>query len=388
MRVVVLHRYPAAEVVGTNASFLRFVEKLLEHNHKVYYLTYKDPFNKPKIPNVGYLELPFSFKRGDKRDKTIKTFLWLFLAPLWAWRIASKNKIDLFYCDDSVPYYGFLIKLLVGKKKVIIRLGDLQSGYSFASQGFPKNILFKLSLFLERFMWNWVDGLVAISQPFKKFLINQGIPESKIKLVEESIDLDHLNIQKQITKGNKITVMFHGAIIPCKGLETFIKVIPLVLKNNPSVHFVIAGGGSDEERIRKMGDKFIKDKKLVFTGWYNHEVLNNLMEKVDIGVVMRSSNLANNFVVTTCLLEYWSYKKPVIVPNLEAMRGTVKNLANGLIFEPDNEKDLADKITILSRNAKLRTKMGENGWITAKKHFEKNLIADKMVRVLEQFLTL
>lgn len=387
MRVVVLHRYPAAEVVGTNASFTSFIEKLLINHHEVFYLTYKDPSGKPKIPHVSYLELPFFFNRGNKRDKTLKTFLWLLLAPLKAWQVSSKDKVDLFYCDDSVPYYGFLVKLLVGKRKVIIRLGDLQSGYSFAGQGFFKNILFRLSLFFERFMWNWVDGLVAISEPFKEFLIKQGIPGNKIQLVEESIDLGYQNKMREKDKA-KTTVMFHGAVIPCKGLETFIKAIPFVLKNNPSVSFVIAGGGSDEERIKKMGEKFVKDRKLFFTGWYNHDVLQNLMQNVDIGIVMRSSNLANNFVVTTCLLEYWSFKKPVIVPNLKAMRGVVKNLSNGLFFEPDNEKDLADKIIFLSRDIKLQKSMGEKGWLTAEKHFEKNLIAGKMVRVLERFLIL
>ena len=392
MRIAVLHRYPASQVVGTNASFLSFLKELKNRGHKVFYLTYKSPQKEERLSGIFYRELPFYFDRGNRRDKLIKTLLWIFLAPLKSWQIKKKDKIELFYCDDSVPYYGFLTKLLVGKIKVIIRLGDLQSGYKFADQGFLKGILFKISLFFERLMWQKVDGLVAISKPFAKFIQQQGIEKKRIKMVEESVDLKKFKGGKRGTLKTKFSIkdrpliMFHGALLPCKGLETFIKAIPLILERVPSAVFVIAGGGAEEGKLKKLGEGLVKKKKLFFTGWYNHLDLPGFLGDVDIGVVMRSSNMANNFVVTTCLLELWASEKPVVVPDLAAMRGVVKEGFNGLFFIPDDERDLAKKIVYLIENKPVWKNLGEDGRKTARKYFDKNLIGKKMVDALEDFM--
>ena len=392
MRIAVLHRYPASQIVGTNASFPSFLKELKNRGHKVFYLTYKSPQKEKQIPGVSYRELPLYFFRGDRKDKLIKTILWIFLAPLKSWRIKKKDKIEVFYCDDSVPYYGFLTKLLVGKTKVIIRLGDLQSGYKFADQGFLKGILFKVSLFVERLMWQKVDGLVAISQSFAEFIEKQRLKRGKIKVVEESIDLEKFKERKNGVLRKKFSIkdypliIFHGALLSCKGLEAFIKATDLVLKKIPSAIFVIAGGGEEEERLKKLGTKLIRKKKLLFTGWYDHNELPGFLQDADIGVVMRSSNMANNFVVTTCILELWANGKPVIVPNLAAMRKVVKEGFNGMFFIPDDKDDLARKILYLINNKSLWRVLGENGRKTARKYFEKNLIGKKMVETLEEFM--
>ena len=390
MRIAVLHRYPASQVIGTNASFPSFLKELKNRGHKVFYLTYKSPQKEKQIPGISYRELPLYFFRGDRKDKLIKTILWIFLAPLKSWQIKRKDKVGLFYCDDSVPYYGFFTKILVGKTKVVIRLGDLQSGYNFADQGIIKGVLFKLALALERLMWKKLDGLVAISQSFAEFVKKWGIKERKIKVVEESIDLEKFQPRKKGTLKTKFSikgsplVMFHGALLPCKGLETFIRSIPPVLKKIPSVVFVVAGGGAEERKLKKIGRKLTNQKKLFFTGWYDHWDLPGFLGDVDIGVVMRSSNMANNFVVTTCLLELWASEKPVVVPDLAAMRGVVKEGINGLFFKPDDKRELAKKLIYLIENKSLWKKLGENGRKTARKYFDKDLIGKKMVDTLER----
>lgn len=388
MKIAVLHRYPISQVTGTNASFVSFLKSLSLGGHSVFFLTYKNPKREHKLEFVNYVELPFAFDRGNSRDKLVKTILWAFLAPLWSFWLRRKEKIGLFYCDDSVPYYGFLTKLCVGKTKVIIRLGDLQSGYRFADQGALKELLFKLVLALEVFMWRTVDGIVAISQPFKDFVVRQGIDKVKVGLVEESIDLEKFSSREGGVLKEKFSVrgeplmMFHGALLSCKGLETLIRAVPLVVQKYPQAVFVIAGGGGEEEKLKVLGRELVEQGNLVFTGWYSHNDLPKMMGDVDVGVIMRSGNMANNFVVTTCLLEFWASEKPIVVPRLEAMRGVVKEGVNGVFFEPDNEQDLAEKILYLLDHKELWEKMGREGRETARRVFDKDLIGKKMAQTL------
>ncbi len=375
-KIAVLHRYPVQQVLGTNASFLEFIKSLISKESKVYYLTYKDSGISPEIEGLTYIRLPFTFNRGDNRDKLIKTLIWIALSPFYVLYMQVKYSLDLVYCDDSVPYYGFLSKLLSPFSKVVIRLGDLQTGYSLSDSN-PD--LFKLAIFFETLMWKYVDGLVAISKPFKRYLVSLGIEDKKIEVVEESINLSNrVSFEVLERDSSNINLLFHGALLKCKGVETLIEALE-ILNNSKTKRFTltIAGGGDEEHSLKTLvQEKGLQNVK--FTGWYNHQKLDEIMKNTDISIVMRSTNMANNFVVTTCLLENWAAGKPVIAPNLESFRGVIDNWKNGVLFEAGNANDLASKIMELSIQKEAWTNMAIEGIKSAEKYFDHKMIANKM----------
>lgn len=382
MKIAVLHRYPPKQVIGTNASFIDFLRILSERNHHVFYFTYKEKGDLPVYKGLNYVFLPFTFNRGNNLDKVIKTYLWIFLIPIFVLIKNKKEKFDLIYCDDSVPYFAFLTKLLNPKTKVVMRLGDLQSGYALADKN---KTLFELALKIETFMWKKMDGLVAISNVFKNFLLGRGLDKKQISVVEESINLEDFNISKEnIRNKDAATFMFHGALVSCKGLDTLIDAFSHLNKKYPNTRLIIAGGGGEEKRIKEKVDN-LGVKNVEFTGWYNHEKLKEIMGRVDISVAMRSTNMANNFVVTTCLLENWKYKKPVIAPDLESFKGVIKDEVNGIMFKVGDSEDLSKKMEYLTNKKELWEVLGENGFKTDQYVFECKKIASKMVDTLEKY---
>lgn len=381
-KILVLHRYPPYEVTGTNASYLEFLKKLASE-FNVYCLSYKSSskVQDPSINGVEFFKLPYKFNRSNNFDKTIKTYLWIVLVPFYIRKLNRKLHLDLIYCDDSVPYYGFLTKIINPKIKVVIRLGDLQTGYMWADRNL---FIFRLALIIESLMWKKVDGLVAISESFKKFLVRQGINENKIKVVKESINLEK-NAQDISLVKDSGKIMFHGALVKCKGLETLLKAWKIFSEKHPNTKLIIAGGGPQEATLRHMANK-LKLNNVDFKGWYDHQDLEILMREVQMAIVMRSPNMANNFVVTTCLLENWAYKKPVIVPNLASFREVVEENTNGLFFKPGDNKDLAEKMDHLYKNAETYDKLTQNGLETAEKIFSHRKIANDMVTALKSYL--
>lgn len=381
-KLAILHRYPPAQVVGTNASFVEFLKALSERGYTTFYLTYKGKGEKPVIKNLTYVELPFYFNRGNNFDKILKTYLWILLAPFYVLYLQNKYNLDIVYCDDSVPYYGFLAKLLSPKSKVVIRLGDLQTGYSLADK--HKN-LFKLALSVEVFMWNKLDGLIAISDPFRKFIVNQGVNKKKVKVVEESINLDDTDGYKKILNRKNFVISFHGSLVKCKGTEVLLRAFRNFSKTYENSKLIIAGSGGEDQFLKKLASD-LNIKNVEFVGWFNHEKLKEIFGGVDVSVVMRSPNMANNFVVTTCLLESWKFKKPVIAPNLESFKGVIKDKFNGILFKVGDENDLKNKIMYLYKNKSVWKKLGDNGFNTAKKLFDYKMIGNKMVDSLESYL--
>ncbi|MFC1756116.1 glycosyltransferase [Patescibacteria group bacterium] len=380
--ILVLHRYPPQQVVGTNASFIEFLKELSLKGYKTYYLTYKEESQNSRkldeeINNLEFIRIPFSFNRGNNFDKKLKTYLWIITAPFYVSRLQKKHNIDLVYCDDSVPFYGFFSKILSSRSKVIIRLGDLQTGYALADEH-PK--LFKLILKVERYMWGKVDGIIAISNPFKAFIVKQGIGEEKIKVVKESINLDGVDFEK-VDASKTGVVAFHGSVVKCKGLKVLLDAFYLFNTDFPETKLVVAGGGEEESRIKQYAKE--KDiKNVEFTGWYDHNKLDEIMDDVQIAVVMRSPNMANNFVVTTCLLEDWKFKKPVLVPDLEAFKEVIVGGENGVLFKVGNVEDLSDKLRVLYKEEQRYERLVRGGLTTAKETFDHKKIAKSMVEAL------
>jgi glycosyltransferase involved in cell wall biosynthesis len=384
MRIAVLHRYPPHQVVGTNASFLDLLRELTRREHKVYYISYRDEQKDSKVSAIEHLELPFKFDRGNSRDKTIKTYIWIILVPFfvafWSW----VYRFDLIYCDDSVPFYAFLIKILARSQKVVMRLGDLQSGYTLADDH-PR--FFRLALAIETLMWKTVDGVIAISQPFRRFIVARGVNPNAVSVVEESIDLQSEGSRRPVNKkGSPVTFLFHGSFVRCKGMETLIDAFTKVQHRYQDVRLILAGGGSEEKRIRNQVERN-KVKNVTYTGWYDHKLLPKIMKKANVGIVMRSQNMANNFVVTTCLLENWKFRKPVIVPSLDAFLTVIKDGYNGRLFHAGNPDDLAHQMVWLLQNRQQWAIFGENGYRTAKKYFNARKIAGKMAISLERYVT-
>lgn len=395
MKICIIHRYPISVIRETNPSFPLFMKKLLFNGHKVFFVSCRKKAGECHNKNILYRELSFTIDRSRASDKLLKSLLFTLLVPFKVYNLHRREHLDLVYCDDSLPFYGYLINV-IAKTKTIIRLGDLQTAYMFADRGRVGKLLFKILFAFERYMWRKVDKVIAISDAFKTFLVDNGIPESKIGVVPESIDVEMFRAQGPTVKIRKryginndiLLIMFHGVITRCKGLYTLLRAVPLVLKQIPAAKFMIIGNGPELKRLKKLSQKLGIENSVIFTGWIPFQEIPRYLNEADVGIPMRSGNLGNNFVVTTALLQYWAMKKPIVAPNLSAMASIIDNNSNGLLFKPDDKNDAAKKIIYILQKREEAKKMGIQGRITTEQIFNIGLIAQKMLDVLTEDIKL
>src|SRR4030067_292103 len=161
MKICVVHRYPPSLLETSDMSFPTFMSKLIERGHKVYFLGFKEDGMISLLESVCYEPINLTFNRVKKLDRNFKSVLFVFIVPFLAFRLAFKENIDLFYCHDSLPGYGFLIKMAVnGRTRVVTRLGDLMTGYLLGEKNKIGNLLFKIVSCTEREMLKKVDGII------------------------------------------------------------------------------------------------------------------------------------------------------------------------------------------------------------------------------------
>lgn len=396
MKVCILHRYPLSQAISTNPSLHDFLRILRSENIAVKYLSYKeDKEYEKKINDIEIVELPFALERDRALDKYIKSLLFILLTLYISYIIKKNHDIDLIYCDDSLFFYGYLLKKFTGLP-VVIRLGDLQTGYLFLQKSKIHEFIFKILHFLEIRSWKKVDGLIPISRSFENYVESKGIRDEKIQMVPECVDVAKFSPHskdKDIRKKYRVTeeeilLLFHGVVEPLKGLDVLLKYLSQAIQDVPTVKLMIAGSGSDLEDLKIKANKLGISQHIIWTGWVSFTEIVDYITACDIGVPMRSSNFANNFVVTSAMLQYWACEKPILAPKLEAISAIVEDGKNGFLFSFEDSDEFKLKLGKLIEDPKLREDMGKRGRELVVQEFDKQKVAEKLSNSIKYFLDL
>lgn len=229
------------------------------------------------------------FCRTSGNKKVVQSLLWLFKGPL---KVAFKG-YDVIYCDDSMPFYPALVRLISPKSKIVIRLGDFHLMYYFT--GWAYSFLH----FFEKLGWRSADKILSISEAMRDRLLEEGFRSDVIPDPVESADF----LPQDPDTKDKI-VMFHGVISKNKGLDLVLKAAARL----PEYHFWIVGDGPDSNRLKSMAPD-----NVVFTGWHPYEYMDKLIAQCSVGLALRSDNPGNQYVVTSPYLQYSAAGKPCLV---------------------------------------------------------------------------
>jgi len=164
--------------------------------------------------------------------------------------------------------------------------------------------------------------------------------------------------EKELAVGNsaKKKLLFVGGIEPRKGLHYLIRALSLT---NEDVEVTIAGAGylgrRYEAYLKNMIAKLNVQKQVKFLGIVDEKEKWKLYRSSDI-FVLPSIHEALGLVI----LEAMSVGLPVIASNVGGIPEIVKDGFNGLLFEPRNSRDLAEKIGTLLNDSGMRERIGRN----------------------------
>ena len=86
------------------------------------------------------------------------------------------------------------------------------------------------------------------------------------------------------------------------------------------------------------------------------------------------------------VLEAMSSGLPIIASNIPEMQEIVTDGVNGLLFEVQNTKDLAEKINLLLQSKDLREKMGKKNRKVVEERFTWKNTTEKYIKVFKDIL--
>jgi len=176
-------------------------------------------------------------------------------------------------------------------------------------------------------------------------------------------------------------VLFFGSIYRYKGLEYLIKAEPLITKEVPNAKIIIAGTGEDFDKYEKM--MVNRDSFIVHNHYISYRMGAELFQRCSI-VVLPYIDASQSGVVHPA----YGFRKPVVTTNVGSIPEIVDDGETGLIVPAKDAKALAEAITRLLKEEKLRTGMGNKAYKKLKTDLSWDPIAERTIDVYNRALGL
>lgn len=218
---------------------------------------------------------------------------------------------------------------------------------------------------LARLLFNRINGLIVITNYLKDFFTKLGVPEGKILVAPDGVDLgmfgtslskDEAREQLGIPSDEKV-VCYTGHLYSWKGAHVLARSAKYL--KEAKVYFV-GGTPDDIQNFRK----FIRENDLSNVVIVGHVPPSDVPKYLAASDVTVLPNIQEGLSYATSplkLFEYMASRRPIVASDLPVIR-EVLNQGNAILVEPGNPEALAGEISTVLDDEDLADRIVEKAY--------------------------
>ena len=187
-------------------------------------------------------------------------------------------------------------------------------------------------------------------------------------------------IREKLKLGNGEMILFVGRLVRHKGVEYLIESAKYL---EGEVKYVIVGKGDFEDFYKRRAKELKVEEKVIFVGNVPYDQLPNYYAACDIFIL---PSVARPEAFGIVALEAMASAKPVIISDIPGVRELITQGQEGLLAEPMNPRDIAEKIQMLIDDESLRKQMGIKGRKKTEECFKMSKIAKQIEDVCKEVI--
>jgi len=229
---------------------------------------------------------------------------------------------------------------------------DAAVGNGIGREGSPR---YRLVRALETHVARRSDAVGVICEGLKSDLILRGIPEDKIMVSPNGVDLalfgeppppDH-DLATQLGLVGKDVIGFIGSFYDYEGLDDLIAAMPMLVAARPEAHLLLVGGGPMDGALRAQAAQSAVTDRIHFIGRVPHQEVERYYSLVDILAYPRKKMRLTDLVTPLKPLEAMAQRRLVAASDVGGHRELIEDGVTGTLFPPDDPAALATALAAL-----------------------------------------
>lgn len=230
-----------------------------------------------------------------------------------------------------------------------------------------------------------LDGLFVISTPLKDYFISEGVSESKIHIINMTVDPRRFISLKKQWVDNKYVAYCGTASNNKDGVDELIKAFAIIAHQYDDIKLMIIG--KTPSKVDESGNLALIERlgikgKVIFTGIVESKRMPQLLKNAEVLALARPDSLQAKCGFPTKLGEYLLTGNPVVVTKVGDIPKFLVHEESALLANQRDPKDFAKKIKWVLDNPVLAKKIGENGAKLALREFNNVHETHKMISVI------
>lgn len=305
-----------------------------------------DETEKAIVGGVRVQRLPLRIERGG-RLRYLYQYTAFFLMTAWAlWIFGRRNRFGTVHVH-SLP--DFLVFAAFGARlrRIPVILDLHEALPEILASRFPGRVGYAIALAVEKVSCLVATRILVVNETIRESLVARGVAANRVLVIYNSPDLSTVSLPSHVPaspeQGSELHIVYVGGVDRDRDLVTLIRAVAGLWKQMP-VTLAVYGHGPESlrEELRTLVRQLGLGGIVQIGGALPREAVMAHMSQSDVGVATYERNLITELILPSKVFEYVALDKPLVLPELRAMRHTFDGAA--LFYEPSNHHDLSVKI--------------------------------------------
>jgi glycosyltransferase involved in cell wall biosynthesis len=247
------------------------------------------------------------------------------------------KKIPFVYRFDFPIYESYIYQFKMGKWYWLLR-----AAYS------------KLAILIRDSFIKKADLVLPISNKSKEYVLNLGVPASRIEIISSCANMcNHNNSKKK-----EYDLIYIGTQDNSRKLDALLVAVNKAKQKIPHIKLIMIG--KPNPSLIKIAKKMGLHQNVIFKKEVRQNEVCGWIQKTKIGLAIIPPNNIFNMASPLKFVEYLACGKPVIATKIPEQEEVINKHKCGICVAYDDQK-IADAVIHLIENPMLANKMGDNG---------------------------
>lgn len=293
--------------------------------------------------------------------------------------------------STSPQFFAGLSGAIVAKAKgapFIFEVRDIWPESASAVSALEKGFAFRLLEKIEAWAYGVADQVVAVSPAFVEHISERGRLRRPVAIVENGVNLNlfggeavESDFRARHGLEGKIVFGYVGTHGMAHNLETLLRAAELT-RDDPEIAYLMAGSGAQRDKLVALRD----DLGLTNVVMLDHQPrseMPTIWSNTDVSLVLLRRSPLFHRVIPSKMFEAMAMSRPIILAVDGQARRILEHGECGVFVEPEDPAALAATVRRLAADVGLRTKLGANGQRFVRANYDRRILAERYLRIIE-----